>query len=312
VQQDDVAKARRAPDALSSWRVGDYEFDLDRRVARQLGAPDCGTGMPTALPEKLCQQSKEVWRPSSDSDLLTAAPAATRSHGSGRHLPPPAAKWLTADADEWLEGSPAADGLNRTRAAERSGPSQAAESRGQRGRRNPTNQSSFDQHSRFCVAIERLSSWCSAATRINAFERRLCAYKPGLDAGGWRPTPFRTAIKRWSGVLDSRTPPFLRQRDRKGTLETRRARPASAQTRTDVRRRYSSPKQGANRRVAVGNVAPVTGVMAPLLDECAVAVPLPVPFPIKQRQLLTVDLDMPRAKVQYDPSEGANLRPRRP
>jgi site-specific recombinase XerC len=61
VQQDDVAKARRAPDALSSWRVGDYEFDLDRRVARQLGDPDCGTGMPTALPEKLCQQSKEVW-----------------------------------------------------------------------------------------------------------------------------------------------------------------------------------------------------------------------------------------------------------
>ena len=41
------------PDAVSLWRIGDYEFDLDRRVARQLGDPDCGTGMPTAFSEKL-------------------------------------------------------------------------------------------------------------------------------------------------------------------------------------------------------------------------------------------------------------------
>ena len=32
---------------------GDYEFDLDRRVARQLGDPDRGTGMPSAFSEKL-------------------------------------------------------------------------------------------------------------------------------------------------------------------------------------------------------------------------------------------------------------------
>ena len=36
--------------------VGDYEFDLDRRVARQFGDPDCGTGMPTAFSEKLHKQ----------------------------------------------------------------------------------------------------------------------------------------------------------------------------------------------------------------------------------------------------------------
>jgi hypothetical protein len=45
-----------ARDALSSRRVGDYEFDLDRRVARQFGDPDRGTGMAAALPEKLRQQ----------------------------------------------------------------------------------------------------------------------------------------------------------------------------------------------------------------------------------------------------------------
>jgi hypothetical protein len=44
------------PDAVSLWRIGDYEFDLDRRVARQLGDPDCGTGMPTAFSEKLHKQ----------------------------------------------------------------------------------------------------------------------------------------------------------------------------------------------------------------------------------------------------------------
>jgi hypothetical protein len=27
-------RAAPLPDAVSSWRIGDYEFDLDRRVAR--------------------------------------------------------------------------------------------------------------------------------------------------------------------------------------------------------------------------------------------------------------------------------------
>jgi hypothetical protein len=46
----------------------------------------------------------------------------------------------------------------------------------------------------------------------------------------------------------------------------------------------------------------MTGVMAPLLAERVVALPLsvPVPVPVKQGESLTVDLDMPRAKVQYE------------
>jgi hypothetical protein len=88
----------------------------------------------------------------------------------------------------------------------------------------------------------------------------------------------------------------LGQPGRKGALDTRRARPASADSRIEVRRRQSAPKHGADRRIAVGNVAPVTGVMAPLLAERVVAVLVPV----KQGQSLTVDLDMPRAKVQYE------------
>ena len=48
--------------------------------------------------------------------------------------------------------------------------------------------------------------------------------------------------------------------------------------------------------------------MAPLLAERVVAVPLSVPVPVKQGQSLTVDLDMPRAKVQYPPN-GAMIGP---
>ena len=92
----------------------------------------------------------------------------------------------------------------------------------------------------------------------------------------------------------------MRQRGRKGALDTRRARPASAESRIEVRRWRSAPKQGADRRIAVGNVAPVNGVMAPFLAQRVVAVPLSVPVPVKQRESLTVDLDMPRAKVQYE------------
>jgi hypothetical protein len=44
------------PKSLSSWQVGDYEFDLDRRVARQFGDSDCGTGMQTAFSEKFRKQ----------------------------------------------------------------------------------------------------------------------------------------------------------------------------------------------------------------------------------------------------------------
>ena len=40
--------------------------------------------------------------------------------------------------------------------------------------------------------------------------------------------------------------------------------------------------------------------MPPLLAERVVAVPVSVPVPIKQGESLTVDLDMPRAKVQYE------------
>jgi hypothetical protein len=107
------------------------------------------------------------------------------------------------------------------------------------------------------------------------------------------------AGKRWSGALLPRTLPLLRQRGRKGTLDTRRARPASAEIRIEVRSWHSAPKPGDDRRIAVGNVAPVTGVMAPLLAQRVVAVPLSVPVPVKQGQSLMVDLDMPRAKVQY-------------
>jgi len=58
------------------------------------------------------------------------------------------------------------------------------------------------------------------------------------------------------------------------------------------------PKPGADRRIAVRNITPVTGVMAPLFAERVVAVPLSVAVPVKQCQSLAVDLDMPRAKIQ--------------
>jgi hypothetical protein len=109
-------------------------------------------------------------------------PAAERLSADGAG--PPTAKRLRADANERPEGSPAAERLSRTDAAERWGRSQVAKGRSQRARRNPTKQSSFDQHSRLCVAIVRLSNWRSALGRINALERRLDASEAGLDAGG--------------------------------------------------------------------------------------------------------------------------------
>jgi hypothetical protein len=109
-------------------------------------------------------------------------PAAERLSADGAG--PPADKRLRADANERPEGSPAAERLSRTDAAERWGRSQAAKGRSQRGRRNPTHQFSFNQHSRLCVAIERLSNWRSARGRINALERRLDASEAKLDASG--------------------------------------------------------------------------------------------------------------------------------
>ena len=95
------------------------------------------------------------------------------------------------DANERPEGLPAAERLSRTDTAERWGRSQAANGRSQRGRRNPTKQSSFDQHSRRCVAIERLSNWRSGfSVGINALERRLdcseagAAGRPSADGAG--------------------------------------------------------------------------------------------------------------------------------
>jgi len=64
------------------------------------------------------------------------------------------------------------------------------EGRSQRGRRNPTHQFSFDQHSRLCVAIEGLSNWRAVHDRINALERRLdgseagIAERPSADSAG--------------------------------------------------------------------------------------------------------------------------------
>jgi hypothetical protein len=42
--------------------------------------------------------------------------------------------------------------------------------------------------------------------------------------------------------------------------------------------------------------------MAPLFAERMVAVFSSVPVSVKQNQSLTIDLDMPRARVQYTPS----------
>ena len=102
-------------------------------------------------------------------------------------------------------------------------------------------------------------------------------FQEGPDPLGPRPT----AVKRWSGALHSRTLPLQRQRGRNGTLDTRRAHPAAAESRIEVRRWHSAPKQGADRRIAVGNVAPVNGVMAPLLAKRGVAVPVSAPVPVK-------------------------------
>jgi hypothetical protein len=46
-----ILVASRPP--ADAFPHGDYEFDLDRHAARQLGGPDGGTGMSTILPEKL-------------------------------------------------------------------------------------------------------------------------------------------------------------------------------------------------------------------------------------------------------------------
>jgi hypothetical protein len=92
----------------------------------------------------------------------------------------PGAKRLRADADKRPEKSFIAEWVSRTR-AERWGRSQTAIRRSQRDRGNPSNQSLFDTHSRLCVAIERLSNWRSAASRINALERGLDASEAGMD-----------------------------------------------------------------------------------------------------------------------------------
>ena len=93
------------------------------------------------------------------------------------------ARRLRADANAPPEGPPVAERVSRTDAAERWGRSQAANGRSQRGRRNPTQQFSLDQHSRLCVAIGRLSNWRSGfSVGINALERRLDGSEAGLDA----------------------------------------------------------------------------------------------------------------------------------
>jgi hypothetical protein len=83
----------------------------------------------------------------------------------------------------------------------------------QRGRWNPTKQSSFDQHSRLCVATERLSNWrYGFSVGINALERRLdgseagAAERPSADAA----SPYRqTAASRCQGaaVRSNQRPP---------------------------------------------------------------------------------------------------------
>ena len=83
---------------------------------------------------------------------------------------------------------------------------QAAKGRSQRVRRNPTNQSSFDQHSRLCAAIERLSNWRSGfSVGIDARERRLDASEAGAAE---RPSPYRAGAptaKRLSADADERS-----------------------------------------------------------------------------------------------------------
>ena len=120
-----------------------------------------------------------------------SAPATTRSDASRGHLRPPAAERLSADGavpstanrlradtDERPEGSPVAERLGRTYPAERCGRSQSAWRRRQRGRRSPTRQSPLDQHSRFFLAVQRLSDWRPAPGWIDALERRLSGTKP--------------------------------------------------------------------------------------------------------------------------------------
>jgi hypothetical protein len=164
--------------------------------------------------------------------------------------------------------------------------------RSRRRRRNPTKQPTFDQHSRLRVAIERLtnrrpppvgltpsSAGCTPAMRGWALGG--CPTAPvgstPSSAGctppnrGWTPAvndpvePRPTAVKWWSGALHSRTLPLLRKRGGKGTVEMRRPGPASAEGRIEVRRCVPLSEQGAHRRIAVGNIAPVTGVVTPLL-----------------------------------------------
>ena len=85
----------------------------------------------------------------------------------------------------------------------------------QRGRRNSTKQSSFDQHSLLGVAIGRLSNWRSGfSVGINALERRLDGSKRGplngrapmapgpLPSNGCEPMPTRG--RKWINALERR------------------------------------------------------------------------------------------------------------
>jgi len=107
----------------------------------------------------------------------------------------PRAKRLRADADKRPEKSLIAECVGRTRAAERWGRSQTANGRSQRGRGNPSNQSLFDTHSRLCVAIELLSNWRPAASRINPLERSWRRSEGGSDGGGGHHHPALHAIR---------------------------------------------------------------------------------------------------------------------
>ena len=171
----------------------------------------------------------------------SAAPAVERLSTDGAG--PPTAKRLRADANGRQEGSPAAEQLSRTDAAERWGRSQAAKGRSQRGRRNPTKQSSFDQHSRLCVAIEQLSNWRSALGRINALERWLdpteagAAHWPSADAAGPLPpngcAPLPTSGRKVGSTPSSAgwTPP------KRGPLTGRAPMPPAPYRQTAARRR---------------------------------------------------------------------------
>ena len=259
-----------------------------------LGFASLAVGAPNCLASAGSRASRTRLRP---------AVAEQRSANSAG---PRAAERLSAGAGERPEGSAAAERRSRTYAAERWHPSRAADRRSQRRRRGQTKRSSLDRQS-LHPAVERLSNRRRVHGRTNALAPRLDVSETGPDDGASLRTglgagePGPVGAERRPAALPLTEPPLLPQRGRDRTFAGRKAHAASAESRNNIHPwRSALAEQGADCGVAVGNVAPVIGVMPPV--PAGREVDVRSTGRLQQGQPPAVDLDTPRAKVQDAPA----------